>query len=338
MAKKGELVVWGDNGAQQISKTPPGDDFASVAPGGFKQSLAIRTNGSLALWGGVGVPQPVKALPALTGEIFVDAALGLMHVVAIRADSSIGVWGDFVTAGPVTPPFAVKASAVAAASEHWVAIDAKNQTLVQWPTPGPGAVAPPKGKFIKVGARNDYIIALRNDHRLFAWGGTAFPANGIPSSPSRKSSGVSGPIDLNVKTFLEDWQFDGQGHYFVHGKFDFPITDAPPHLEVRPSDDRIVDIAAGVIQKTRGNIPHILALRADGTVIGWGPQKGPETKAPVGMKFKKIAAGLRFSVGIDEFGSLRHWGIPGALATVPAGHFSSIGAAVQHATAVRASA
>lgn len=329
MAKKGELVVWGDNGAKQIDDTPLGDDFARIAPGGSKQSLAIRKNGSLALWGGVGVAKPVKALPALTGETFVDAALGLMHLIAIRADSSIWVWGKFVTPGPLTPPFTVKASAVAAAAEHWVAIDSKDQTLIQWPTPGAGAVGPPKGKFIKVSARNDYTIALRHDHRLFGWGGTAFPATGLPAS---------GPIDLNLKTFLEGWEYDGKGHFFIRGKFHMPTPDGPPRIDVHLSKEKIVDIAAGAIQKTRGNVPHILALRADGTVIGWGPQKGPETQAPAGMKFKKIAAGLQFSVGIDEFGSLKHWGIPGPLATVPGGHFSSIGAAVLHATAVRASA
>jgi len=151
MAKKGELVVWGDDSAKQISKAPPEDDFAIIAPGGFKQSLALRNNGSLALWGGIGMvpPQmPVQPLPSLTGESFTDSALGLMHLVAIRADGSIWAWGKFVTAGSVTPPFAVKASAVAAASAHWVAIDAKDQTLIQWPAPGPGAIAPPKGKFI----------------------------------------------------------------------------------------------------------------------------------------------------------------------------------------------
>jgi hypothetical protein len=108
-------------------------------------------------------------------------------------------------------------------------------------------------------------------------------------------------------------------------------------------------IAAGGLQKTLTPhpLPHVLALKPDGSVVGWGANTlGAIKKAPAGVKFSAIAAGLGYSIGLDRAGMLHHWGFagasaslggPGLLADVPVGPFVSIGAGTRQAVAVRPS-
>jgi alpha-tubulin suppressor-like RCC1 family protein len=110
-----------------------------------------------------------------------------------------------------------------------------------------------------------------------------------------------------------------------------------------------VDVAAGNVYKPEG-VPHILALRRNGSVSGWGRNTlGQALGAPTGVNFKAIAAGVDFSIGLDEHGLIHHWGDPGPqigltsagspiceLSPVPEGRFRAIGAGSHHAAAVQA--
>jgi alpha-tubulin suppressor-like RCC1 family protein len=162
-----KIFVWGDNSAKQIDGAPTGSNFEKIAPGGASQSLAIRNDGSVVLWGGVGVTTPtIPALPAtLANDRYVDAYIALKHLVLIKkAGHLVVTWNS-----PGVPPSGLHARAVAAGAAHGVAI-AMNGKLHSW-GPGPGAIALPAGKFTKVSARTNYTIALDEDGTLFGWGG-----------------------------------------------------------------------------------------------------------------------------------------------------------------------
>lgn len=291
----GGLVVWGDNTAQQISAAPVGEDISEIATGGAKQGLVIRDDGSLVLWGGVGVSGAVPPLPdSLAAGRYIDAHLSLSYLFAIRRDHSVMTWGSFLNKGlggsPANPPANLRATDIAGGSDHGVAL-AMDGRLATWGS-GPAAVPPPEDKFSEVAARTIYSIALRKDGTLFGWG------NVPTSTPGIYYDWVSG-----------GWESDGAGHFFI-------------------PNDRFVTIAAGN--------RHILALRANGTIAGWGQGPFGETRAPAGIRFTAISGGLGFSIGLDTDGAIHQWGDASkGTGNVPGGRFVSIRAGASHGAALR---
>jgi alpha-tubulin suppressor-like RCC1 family protein len=329
----GQVVVWGDDTAHQITDAPKAAQFRKVAPGGGKQALALHSNGKLTLWGGVPPPPlPMKNVPALTltaGEKYIDLAIGVSFAAAIRdSDHCIQTWGEL--AEPVNgsqdsslPPedAGMRFVAVTVAGGHGVAIEEHTRTLYQWGA-GHGTQPQPRGvKFVEVRARNNYSIALDEFGGLYGWGGVLF----APPTPA-------GSVPVTLQTDLlqdEDWQFVAAGGYYFHKG---PFTA----------------IAAGGVQKTlTPQYGHVLAIkRSDSSVVGWGRNTFQAiTGAPKGVRFTAVAAGAAFSIGLDDKGELWHWGNrgvlqptgKGSLETVPKGPFVSIGAGTLHASAVRPS-
>jgi hypothetical protein len=104
-------------------------------------------------------------------------------------------------------------------------------------------------------------------------------------------------------------------------------------------------VACGAHPATNSAVPHLLALRPDGSVIGWGRDTSREvSKHPTfpAVKLTEIAAGIGFSVGLDTANELHYWGAPWAWgvaakgpALPPPGPFESIGAGTMHFAAVR---
>ena len=68
---------------------------------------------------------------------------------------------------------------------------------------------------------------------------------------------------------------------------------------------------------TAGNV-HALAIEPDGTVMGWGDGTGGALQAPEGVRFKQVAAGWGFSIGLATDGTLWGWGTPFHLTVPPA--------------------
>jgi len=338
----GEVVVWGDDANHQITDRPKVAGFTRVAPGGGTQSLALGATGRPEVWGAFGLGTP--AMPVVpdpltfpAGEKYVDMAIGVSFAAAIRASNH---WID--TSGTfAAPPYddaalpmkleGMRFIAVTVGGGHGVAIVEHEGTLLQWGA-GEGTEPRPKHgmsrkyiKFVEVRARNDYSLALDESGDLYGWGGKHL---------FRPESGAATAHPLA-----------GTGWKFVS-------TDDPPTPGTAPADlipngywfhkGPFTAIAAGGTPKTPNALPHVLALRPNGSVVGW-PATSSAVIAPTGIKLSAIAAGLGFSLGLDREGMLHHWGEPGATAAngmgvlenVPLGPFVSIGAGTRHASAVR---
>jgi alpha-tubulin suppressor-like RCC1 family protein len=157
-------------------------------------------------------------------------------------------------------------------------------------------------------------VALREDLAIVGWGGRLFE---------------TGP-NFDGQEYLLDWRYDDHEHWVHTGPF--------------------TAIAAGLTPKS-GTVlllPHVLALHLDGHVLGWGSNTHGQRDAPP-IQFAAIAAGLKYSVGLDPAGKIYEWGFAGVpapstttpptsggrLADVPPGLFQSITAGSTHASAVR---
>lgn len=78
-----------------------------------------------------------------------------------------------------------------------------------------------------------------------------------------------------------------------------------------------------------------MALRADGSLVGWGRDDYGQATAPAGNDFVAIAAGLYHSIALRADGSLIGWGQNDLGQTnVPAGSFIAMDSAGWHGVAL----
>jgi len=348
MANAGEIVAWGDT--FQISATPPGKDFARIAPGGARQSLAIRNDGTLALWK-LPTPNGVEGTDLPSGANFIDAVLSVTYGLAVQNDGVIRPFGYYPTMTTPRVPVAVPGGVIAnvlldgncIATGGGNVVILKDGPLYQWDQHFDNMPVPP-GKFKKVVGRNDYAVALSEDGDLSGWG----------AGFDRLWDALSGTTDLRgwEKRHLEHLPLYLGGPksltYYV-----LQTLRSNPHVP-EPKADPFVDLAAGNIapiiwyvdrhvsphrvenpEWQAPSVPHVLALHKSGAVSSWGKNTYGEAQgAPKGFVFRAISAGHNFSMGLDQDGHIYYWGEPGAIANYPDGEYKSIGAAAHHAAAV----
>ncbi|MDP1862214.1 MAG: hypothetical protein Q8K82_26415 [Gemmatimonadaceae bacterium] len=279
LKNSGELVVWGDNSAQQISDAPVNDAISQIATGGARQGLVIRDDGSLVLWGSVGVTGAIPPLPAsLAADRYRSAYLSLSYLQAVRLNHSVMTWGAFFDGRPATPPAGLRAVQVAGGSQHGVALEVSGR-LVTWGT-GPAAIPAPAGKFSAVGGRTSYSIALRRDGTLFGWGT-------VPLAPDAFNA----------------WVSDGAGHFYVANEQFVSLAAGNNHIIAlradgsvagwgtngfgqitAPTNVHFTEIAAG--------LGYSIGLDAQGLIHHWGDASNGTGLVPPGQ-FATIAAGAR---------------------------------------------
>ena len=96
-----------------------------------------------------------------------------------------------------------------------------------------------------------------------------------------------------------------------------------------PEGNDFVAVAGG------GN--HGLAIKCDGSLVGWGDNSQGQSNVPPGNDFTAIAGGAFYSLALREDGSLvawgaNHWGE----SDVPAGNnFVAMAAGSQHGLAIQ---
>ena len=125
----------------------------------------------------------------------------------------------------------------------------------------------------------------------------------------------------------------GWGHNSAGEAIGFRLSEAATgnvEIDGKPISDAIA-IAAGK--------NHALAIREDGTVVGWGLNLYGQTNVPIGLKNSvAISAGKNFSIALNRKGEVSVWGDGrDGQTTVPdiARDVVAISAGVSHALALR---
>lgn len=263
----GRAVWWGDK-SLPTSMKPPTELTNVVA---ITPSMALRTDGSLIVWGNndfgqLRVPEGATNIVAI--------AEGYGHRLALRRDGIVFAWGagtnntgDWLTCSygqSMVPPGLSNVVGIAAGTRHSLALRA-DSTIVGWGFNYYGETNVPPGLSnvvaIASDLRADFNLALRADGTVVAWGYSYYGETNVPAGLTNVVSIAAGADHSLAVT--------SQGGVVAWGQNYSGQADVPFGL------NNVIAVAAGRV--------HSLALEADGTVIAWGGNPFGQTVVPFGL-------------------------------------------------------
>ena len=245
----GPIASWGRNISNE-SLPPPGLSNVVGVAGGYPTSFAIRTDGSLAIWGsGVGTNVPASAT-----NVVAVAAPGVTGNYALRADGSVVGWSGYA------PPLLSNIVAVAAGNNFALALRAEG-SVIGWGSTPYSTVPPGLGHVTAISCGNTHSLALRSDGTIVTWG--AGPGTNVPAGlagVTAIAAGYTHSLALKTNGAVVAWG-SGSG------------TNVPAGLT------NVTAISTANLQSQTLS----LALRADGTVAAWGDNPYGETNPPAAL-------------------------------------------------------
>ncbi len=245
---------------QSHYQVPDEADFIAVSAG-FHDDLALRSDGSIAAWGGdnTGI---VSGAPTGTG--FTAVSAGYSHALALREDTSIVSWG-----WDLNTPTGTGFAQVCASIDFSLALRTDG-SIVAWGEDLFGQVsgAPTGTGFKQVDAGNRHCVALRNDGSIVAWGWDYGELiSGAPSGTgfTQVSAGHYHSLALRADGSIAVWGSGGN----------------PPEVLDVPVGTGFTQVQAG---------PNVsFALTPDGTIVGWGQDVWDLFHKPSGSGFTQIS-------------------------------------------------
>ena len=108
----------------QPAFVPPGLSNVVAIAGGDSHSLALKSDGTVAAWGGQ------TSIPARLTNVVAIAA-GSTHSLALRADGTVVAWGLEPIGNPTPPPWLSNVVAISTETWHNLALRADG-TVVAW--------------------------------------------------------------------------------------------------------------------------------------------------------------------------------------------------------------
>jgi len=251
----------------------------------------------------------------------IDISFGARHALALRADGTVIAWGVDDPIWDVdsqeyymendygqrkVPAGLTGVVQVAAGAFHSLALKSDG-TVVGW-----GGylddTAPPNGlkNVIQIAAGDDFSVALKSDGTVVQWGESAWDAPEQLSGVVQIAAGWSHVLALKSDGTVVAW--GSNDYYWYNSEYDEGLIYA--------GQAKVPDGLAHVVQIVAGPY-HSIALKSNGTVIGWGLNQHKQARAPEGLKgVVQIAAGLHHSLALKEDGSVVAWG-DSAFAALP---------------------
>lgn len=259
-APAGTLVFWGagDHGTPPVGLS----NVVGIAQG-RTFGLALLTNSTVVAWS-VGNPNQEEDIPAGLSNV-VAVAAGRNHALALRSDGTVVAWGLNSSGQTNVPLGLTNVIAISGGFSHSMALKADG-TVVAWGNNFDGQTNVPLGltNVIKVAASTLGGFALRADSTLVGWG------NGEFTPPTTNFFGPAVAVTAQFKYLV--LRADGKvavDPSVANDPFPLPINVPPPGL-------------SGVVAVDVGDY-SALALKSDGTVVGWGNNQNGEANIPVGL-------------------------------------------------------
>jgi len=297
-----QIVAWGAGKATDApdfysagqSVVPANLTNAVLLVGGWRHSLALKTDRTLQAWGDDSAGQS-DFFPAGQSN-YVAIGCGQLHSVALNSNGIPVTAGDNLFSQQEIPTNLSNVVAVAAGFYHSLALR-KDGTVIAWgmstnasaigvdPNYGQTSIPADLSNVVSIAAGGWHSLALRDNGTLRAWGRDSNGQAEIPVGISNViaiSAGASHNLILTSDGRVTAWGYNFYGQ-----------TNVPPDLS------NVVAIAAGGW--------HNLALKNDGTVVAWGAgSAGPtlvygQNSVPPGLSnVVQIAAGLAHSLALID--------------------------------------
>jgi alpha-tubulin suppressor-like RCC1 family protein len=322
LSSNGQLSVWGSNiyGLLGINNASTGNlygatlynsdtNWKSLANGAAESMAAIKTDGSLWVWGRnerfqLGTNDNFdRSTPATTfagGNNWKQVSMGWKFTAAIKTDGSLWVWGSnsYARLGIGT---------------------------VSYPDPDIVASTPITtfaggNDWKSVSCGLDHALALKNDGSLWAWGLNAYGACGVGADPGSV-------FFITIPTQVEPsftWKTADAGRYFSAGIKDNGSLwtwgrNSYGQLGIaRTETDIVASDPSAVYGQDLGNNfgssnwkdvkcggSTVIAVKSDGTVWGWGKNDAGQiglgttdnvtisipTQIPIGDGWRTVSTG-----------------------------------------------
>jgi alpha-tubulin suppressor-like RCC1 family protein len=247
--------------------------------------------GRVVSWGPGAAPAP-----ELTGVV--DVAAGEFHGLALLADGSVRAWGDNSYGQAVVPPEARDGIAIAAGALHSLVLR-RDGSLVGWGDSAQGRLVPPPGRdFVAIAAGGRFSLAVTREGQVVFWGNPYGEVDRIPSEATDVIAVAAG--EQHALALRRD------GVVIAWGSPQGDATSLPPSL-----DPSIQQVSAGHL--------HNAVLHTDGTVTCFGFNSVGQTKTPEGLRgVRDLAVAYGRTLALRQDGTLVGWGQP-EYASIPEG-------------------
>ncbi|MCC2668640.1 MAG: hypothetical protein K0Q72_1111 [Armatimonadetes bacterium] len=301
----GTVVAWGDNPWGEAS-VPPGLTGIRAVAAGYDHSCAVKSDGTVVVWGRdiFGIRTP----PAGLRDVIAVAA-GEFHCMALRSDGTVVAWGQSSEGRLNVPAGLTGVVAIAAGDRDSLALKSDG-TVVAWGPNDAGETDVPAGLtgVVAIASRFDHSLALRSDGTVVGWGWNASGQVNVPALTGATSIAVGAHHSIAVRATsgVRSWGF-------------------APTVPAGLNDIKSVTAYY-----------QSLALRADGTAVGWGENSKGQATIPAGLSgVTALAAGFSHSMALKSDGTVAAWG-----ARTPASDFgqTAVPAGLAGVTAIAAGA
>jgi alpha-tubulin suppressor-like RCC1 family protein len=266
----GNVVAWSTNPYGGGPPVPVAATNVVLLAGGYAQTMALRSNGTLTAWGNVSLPGGLSNI--------VHMASGDTFALAVKNDGTVTGWGTEVYYGETSIPAGLlEVTAVGAGFNHVVALKADG-TVQSWGCGFSGQCFwPTDTNFVAISCGGYHSLGLRADRTVVRWSFGEVDPKPVVSNVVAIAAG--GYHDLLL---LQDGTVQVWGD---PGVYDYGQTNLLPGIS------NAVGVAAGIY--------HNVVLKKNGTAQAWGYNDYAQCNVPAALTNAiAVAAGAFHSLAL----------------------------------------